>query len=349
MNTQEKSPTPPDNPLLRKYCSCSGGKLDTTDWLSNYSYIDNEAIPRIVEVRFKNTRKEFYKNPNMLRLRSGNKVIVESPTGYDLGTVSLTSDLVNLQLKKRGIDPNKTELPNVIRMANEKDLAIYQEAKDLEMPTLIKTREIIKDLNLEMKLNDVEYQADKRKATFFYTAEGRVDFRELIKLLAKTFKIKVEMRQIGIRQEAGRVGGIGDCGRELCCSSWLTEFSSVPTIAAKQQNLYLNPSKLSGQCGRLKCCLNYELDTYMEAYQNFPPEDIVIETKEGKASVFKFDLLKGLIWFNHENNKDLPPFPLSIKDVNMILDMNERGILPDSFDMYVVKDKQEKRKKNSSF
>ncbi len=333
-----------DNPLLRRKCGCNRNKLETTDWLSNYTYIDNEAIPRIVEVRFKNTRKEFYHNPNNLRLKTGHLVIVESTSGFDIGEVSMTSDLVNLQMRKRGMNPQKATLQNVLRMPNEHDLKIYYEAKELEPETVIKAREFAIELKLNMKINDVEIQADRRKATFYYTAEGRVDFRELIRVFARNFKVKVEMRQIGIRQEAGRVGGIGDCGRELCCSAWLNDFSTVPTIAAKQQNLYLNPSKLSGQCGRLKCCLNYELDNYIEAMEAFPPENIILKSKKGPARVFKLDILKGLIWFSMGSGADNTVFPVSVRNSNKIRDLNKRGVIPDDFKEFEYQDPKAKKK-----
>jgi cell fate regulator YaaT (PSP1 superfamily) len=318
----------------KKMCSCSCQKLETRDWLENVNHPDLESIPEIVEIRFKSTRKAFFKNPNRLRLKTGEAVMVDLQTGYDLGFVSLVSDLVKRQMKKRNVDVESTPLNNLIRRATDRDKEIWQEAKDMEFDTMLQARKYAKELNLDMKINDVEYQADKKKATFYYTAEGRVDFRELIKVFAKNFRVKIEMRQIGIRQEAGRVGGIGDCGRSLCCADWLTDFTTVPTIAAKQQNLYLNPSKLSGQCGRLKCCLNYELDTYIEALEDFPEEDIVLETKKASARVFKIDILKGVMWFVYNSEEHTLPIPITIENVKKIHGMNSKKRKPDDLEPF---------------
>jgi cell fate regulator YaaT (PSP1 superfamily) len=226
---------------------------------------------------------------------------------------------------------------NILRIATERDKQNWEEIKKQEYTSMIKARQIARDLNLQMKFNDVEFQADRKKVTFYYTAEGRVDFRELIKVFAKTFRTKIEMRQIGIRQESGRVGGIGDCGRELCCSAWLTNFTSVPTIAAKQQNLYLNPAKLSGQCSRLKCCLNYELDSYLEAFESFPDENIQIHTKDGVAKVFKIDILKSWMYFIIEDSSLSNPFPVKVADVKRMLKMNSKRQKPD-INRYIIQD-----------
>lgn len=324
-NKKTKTPFIPS----RRNCRHNCDKLSSADWLSYFNDPEYQNTPKFVEVRFKNTKKGFYKNSNNLRLEVGDIVAVESPTGYDIGLVSLSSDLVISKMKNKNLDENSENVLNVFRLAGSHDLHLWEEAKSIEYETLLKSREIAKELKLEMKINDIEYQGDKKKATFYYTAEGRVDFRELIKQYAKTFRIKVEMRQIGIRQEAGRLGGIADCGRELCCSTWLTDFNTVPTIAAKQQNLYMNPAKLSGQCGRLKCCLNYELDTYLEASNEFPEQEIVLKTKKGDAKVIKIDLLKGIMWFLMEgDNIETSPHALTISEVKKIIELNKRKIYP---------------------
>lgn len=273
-----------------------GNMLDVHDWLANVYFEDDELVNQHVEIQFKSTRKEFFENPKQLDLENGELVVVETDTGYDMGTVTMKGELARLQMKKKGIKEDQ-ELPKIIRKPGENDLETYKEAKQRELPMMFDTRRFAKDLGLVMKVSDVEVQADNRKATFYYTADGRVDYRELIKILGREFKVKVEMKQIGLRQEAGRIGGIGDCGRELCCSTWLTEFNAVPTVAAKYQNLFLNPLKLSGQCGRLKCCLNYELETYLEALEDFPEEETILETQKGSAKIFKIDILKRMLWF----------------------------------------------------
>jgi cell fate regulator YaaT (PSP1 superfamily) len=297
--------------------------------MQKYMDPDIAAIPEIVEVQFKSIRKVFCKNPKQLSIKVGDKVVVQCATGYDIGFVSISSDLVRLQMKKRGVKADSEHILNISRIAHEKDRQNWEETKKTEYTTMIKARQIAKDLNLQMKFNDVEFQADRKKVTLYYTAEGRVDFRELIKVFAKTFKTKIEMKQIGIRQESGRLGGIGDCGRELCCSAWLNDFTTVPTIAAKQQNLYLNPAKLSGQCSRLKCCLNYELDSYLEAFESFPDESIELHTSDGTARVFKIDILKGWMWFINRDSNMSSPFPMHINNVKKVLSMNQKKQKPD--------------------
>mgnify|MGYP006280093459 FL=1 len=264
--------------------------------------------------------------------------MVQTQTGIDAGYVSMKGPLVKLQMKKRGIKENSESVVTILRKAHEKDISTYKEAKSRELPTMYKTRRIAKELGLVMKISDIEFQADNRKATFFYTADGRVDFRELIKHLAKEFRVKIEMRQIGLRQEAGRLGGIGDCGRELCCSTWLTDFNTVSTSAAKAQNLFLNPLKLSGQCGRLKCCLNYELDVYLEALENFPREDTILKTKAGNARVAKTDILKGTMVFSIQN-KEMGInnyYNLTIDDVNKVIKLNKNGKIPEDLSNFAV-------------
>jgi len=307
-----------------------GSKLDVYDWLSNI-YVSEKSYnhPPVVEVKFKGTRKEYYKNSFNLELETGDAVVVESSTGgWDLGYISLSGDLVRLQMRKYKIDESSPMMKKVMRRATDHDMGRYEEGKNLEQETMIKARQIAYGVGLQMKISDVEYQGDRTKATFFYTAEGRVDFRELIKNLAHSFRIKVEMRQIGLRQEAGRLGGIGSCGRELCCSTWLTDFHSVPTTAARYQNLFLNPLKLSGQCGRLKCCLNYELDTYVEALREFPDENIILKTAKGNCRIEKTDILKRIVWLKYFDDPSGKLFPLELAKFKELVNLNREGILP---------------------
>ncbi len=305
-----------------------GNMLDVYDWLSNVYYVDEVVRHPLVEVRFKGTRKGFFKNVNNLALEMGQKVVVEAPMGgHDVGMVSLVGPLVKVQLKKYNIKEDSTEIKKVYRVATDKDIEKYQESKAREYVTMMKSREYARELRLEMKISDVEFQGDNTKATFYYTADGRVDFRELIKVFAKNFKIKVEMRQIGLRQEAGRLGGIGSCGRELCCSTWLTDFNSVPTTAARYQNLFLNPLKLSGQCGRLKCCLNYELDVYLEALEDFPEENITLNTSKGLARVVKTDILRKVMYFVVQDDPTSKFIPLDVEDVKDLVEQQKKGQL----------------------
>ncbi len=312
-----------------------GSILDVHDWLSNVYYIDGVVRHPIVEVKFKGTRKEYFRNAGMFDLEIGDPVVVESSTGgWDMGYVSLTGELVKLQMKKYRIDEDSQQMKKIIRKATESDEKKAIEAKDMEQETMMQARRFAMALGLVMKISDVEYQGDKSKATFFYTAEGRVDFRELIKQYAKEFRIKIEMRQIGLRQEAGRLGGIGSCGRELCCSTWLTDFHSVPTTAARYQNLFLNPLKLSGQCGRLKCCLNYELDTYLEALEEFPDENTVLKTERGLARVEKIDILKRIMWLKYDDKAATKFYPLDIKTVKHVINLNKEGKFPPDLDEF---------------
>ncbi|MCX6352756.1 MAG: regulatory iron-sulfur-containing complex subunit RicT [Bacteroidetes bacterium] len=309
------------------WCSSGGCKniLDIHDWLSNVYYLDGPVRHKILEVRFKGTRKEFYQNTANIHLEIGDAVVVESAmSGWDLGYVSMTGELVEMQMKKHNVRDTST-LKRIIRPATETDIAKYEEAKSLEQTTMMRSRERAVELGLVMKISDVEYQGDKTKATFYYTAEGRVDFRELIKIYSRDFKVKIEMKQVGLRQEAGRLGGIGSCGRELCCSTWLTDFQSVNTTAARYQNLFLNPLKLSGQCGRLKCCLNYELDNYVEAYAEFPDERTKLKTEKGTARIEKMDILKRMIWVRYEDIPDNKFYPIDLADFYEMLEMNKQG------------------------
>ncbi|MCD9016879.1 Signal peptidase-like protein [Fulvivirgaceae bacterium QH1ED-6-2] len=309
--------------------------MNVFDWLSNMD-VPVEDKFNIVEVRFKNGRKEFFRNVDRLGLTTGDAVVVEVPNGHHIGHVSLQGELVRLQMQKKKI-ANDGEIKKIYRLAHQKDLEKFEEVKKRELPTLYRTREIVRDLKLEMKLSDIEYQADNIKATFFYSADDRVDFRELIKLLAGEFKIRVEMRQISLRQEAGRLGGIGVCGRELCCSTWLTDFKNVATSAARYQNLSLNPSKLSGQCGRLKCCLNYELETYMDALEDIPKIEAPLQTEKGEATLQKTDIFRKIMWFGFKEENTW--YPLNIERVNHILRMNREGKRPATLDIDIVEEK----------
>lgn len=320
-------------------CGTSGcNKFNTFNWLSD---IGIDAPPDrfdIMEVRFKGGRKAFYRNIHQLNITTGDPVIVETKNGWHLGFVSLQGELVRLQMKKKKVENNE-EIPNICRIATDDDMDRFEQSKARELPALYRTREIIKEQDLRMKLSDVEFQADNCKATFYYSADDRVDFRELIKKLASEFKIKVEMKQISLRQEAGRVGGIGVCGRELCCSTWLNEFKSVSTAAARYQNLSINPSKLSGQCGRLKCCLNYELETYMEALNDIPVIEEPLLTQQGAASVQKTDIFRKIIWFAYD--EDSVWTPVSVNAVKEIIKLNQQGIKPNSLDPEDIKETEE--------
>ena len=308
-------------------CSTGGcNKMNVFDWLSN---MDLPAIDTfdVVEVRFKGGNKHFFRNTDDLDLTTGDAVVVDVPNGYHVGHVSLQGELVRLQMKKKKI-ANDDNLRKVHRIATEEDLKKQANARKREMPTLYRTRQIIQDLKLSMKLSDVEYQADGNKATFYYSADSRVDFRELIKLLAAEFRIRIEMRQISLREEAGRLGGIGSCGRELCCSTWLSNFRSVSTSAARYQKLSLNPSKLSGQCGRLKCCLNYELEPYMEALKDIPDIRRPLVTQKGEAFLQKTDIFRKTMWFCYRGENAW--IPVKAARVREVIRLNKQGEHPSS-------------------
>ncbi|WP_111672302.1 regulatory iron-sulfur-containing complex subunit RicT [Algoriphagus litoralis] len=296
--------------------------MNSFDWLSHMGIpqVDNFDI---VEVKFKGGRKEYFRNVDYLQLHTGDPVVVDVPSGHHIGYVSLQGELVRLQMQKRKVrdDDNITR---IYRIANQKDMEKWEEARNREIPTLYRCRQIVEEYKLQMKMSDVEYQADNSKATFYYSAEDRVDFRELIKSLAGEFKIRVEMRQISLRQEAGRLGGVGVCGRELCCSTWLFDFKNVSTSAARYQNLSLNPGKLSGQCGRLKCCLNYELDTYMDAIKDIPQVEKPLQTESGPAKLQKTDIFRKLMWFSYNNDNDW--HSITCDRVREIQALNEKGI-----------------------
>jgi cell fate regulator YaaT (PSP1 superfamily) len=320
-------------------CSTGGcNKLNVFDWLSN---MDTEVVPafNIVEVRFKGGRKEFFRNSARIELNTGDPIVVDVPNGHHIGYVSMQGELVRLQMKKKNVAMDDENIKEIYRIASAKDLEKFENARKRENPTIFRGRQVIDNLKLEMKLSDVEYQADNTKATFYYSAEDRVDFRELIKLLATEFKIRVEMRQISLRQEAGRLGGIGSCGRELCCSTWLTDFKSVSTSAARYQNLSLNPTKLSGQCGRLKCCLNYELDTYMDALKGIPAVEEPLVTMKGPAFLQKTDIFRRIMWFGYKEETSW--HPLAIDRVNEILALNKKGVNPATLDSDVLELKEE--------
>ncbi|MCL9809890.1 PSP1 domain-containing protein [Flavobacterium luminosum] len=279
--------------------SCN--KLTVFDWLANMSLPGGQEPFDCVEVRFKNGRKEFFRNTEKLTLSIGDIVATEASPGHDVGIVTLTGELVKVQMKKKGENPDG-EIPKIYRKASQKDIDIWSDARNREEPMKVRARELAIALNLEMKISDIEFQGDGSKATFYYTANDRVDFRQLIKDYASEFKIRIEMKQVGFRQEASRLGGIGSCGRELCCSTWLTDFRSVNTSAARYQQLSLNPQKLAGQCGKLKCCLNYELDTYLDALKDLPDMDTKLYTEKGDAVCQKIDIFKGLMWFAYTDN-----------------------------------------------
>ena len=325
-------------------CQTGGcNKMNVFDWLSNMEMPSTSSF-EIVEVRFKNGRKEFFRNTEKLDLTTGDAIVVEVPNGHHIGHVSMQGELVRLQMQKKKV-ANDHEIKKIYRIAHQKDLEKLEEVKKRELPTLNRTREILRETKLQMKLSDIEYQADNTKATFFYSADDRVDFRELIKRLATEFRIRVEMRQISLRQEAGRLGGIGVCGRELCCSTWLTDFKNVATSAARYLNLSLNPSKLSGQCGRLKCCLNYELETYMEALQNIPKIETPLLTEAGEAKLQKTDIFRKIMWFGF--NEENTWYPLNVERVNQILELNRAGKKPANLQDDVIAEKIPVGKLNS--
>jgi cell fate regulator YaaT (PSP1 superfamily) len=313
-------------------CSTGGcNRMNVHDWLANLPFSDPDSSCRIIEVSFnQGSRKDFYRNNALQTFDKGEIITVEGVSGFDVGTVSLTGELVRLQLKKHGLKEDNPEFKRILRPATDSDVNKWKETKAREQQVLIRSRAVARQLKVDLKMAEVEIQADSRKATFFYIADDRVDFRELIKIYASEFKVKVEMKQIGARQEAGKVGGIGSCGRELCCSTWLTDFKSVNTNAARYQNLSINQTKLSGQCGRLKCCLNYELDTYLDALQNFPDDAEVIEVAKGRAFLIKKDIFRNVMWYSmHDSTRH---YPLSIESVKKIQEQNRQGIKPEALE-----------------
>ncbi len=312
-------------------------KLDSFNWLDDIP--SGPADNEVVEVRFKNTRKGFYRNINELRLEVGDIVAVEASPGHDIGRISMTGPLTCLQMKKLRTHHSAEDLKKVYRKAKIADIIKWEEARNLENSTMLRSRKIAEELKLDMKIGDVEYQGDKTKAIFYYIADERVDFRQLIKVLADEFKVRIEMRQIGARQEAGRIGGIGACGRELCCSTHITNFISVTTTHAKYQELSLNPQKLAGQCGKLKCCLNFELDCYVDAQKSFPPRDIPLELNHSKAYFQKMEVHKGIYWYVTDPDAPTSLTPVPVDRVKEIQAMNRKGQKPDK----LVKDKDDSK------
>ena len=318
-------------------------KLNVFDWLANMELPGGQLAFDIVEVRFKNSRKDFFRNVNNLQLLVGDVIAVEASPGHDIGVVSISGELVRLQMKKRGVLTTSEEIKKVYRKAKPNDIEKWQEGQNIEQATMYRARTIAIKLNLQMKISDVEYQGDKTKAVFYYTADDRVDFRELIKVLADEFKVRIEMRQIGARQEAGRLGGIGSCGRELCCATWLTDFRSVSTSAARYQQLSLNPMKLAGQCGKLKCCLNYELDSYLDALKDFPEvNNVKLETDKGRAFHQKTDIFKRTMFFSYTDEPD-NFIPLSVDRVKEIIEMNKTGLKPATLEIKIAMKVVEKK------
>ncbi|MGB7843625.1 MAG: regulatory iron-sulfur-containing complex subunit RicT [Salinimicrobium sp.] len=317
-------------------CGVDGcNKLAVFDWLSNMSLPQGMEPYNFVEVRFKNGRKHFFKNTENLSLSIGDVVATEAAPGHDVGVVALTGELVRVQMKKKKIKPDSSEVMKVYRKASQRDIDIWQEAREREEKMKPRAREIAIRLQLQMKISDIEFQGDASKATFYYTAEERVDFRQLIKEFAREFNTRIEMRQIGFRQEASRLGGIGSCGRELCCSTWLTDFRSVNTSAARYQQLSLNPQKLAGQCGKLKCCLNYELDTYLDALTDFPKTEVKLHTKKGTAVCQKIDIFKGLLWYAYEGDWS-NWHTLTVEQANKIITSNSKKEPVNSLEEFAV-------------
>lgn len=305
-------------------CGTDGcNKMTVFNWLSNMEVVNEEKFSNIIEVRFKNGRKGFYRNTKSLSISIGDLVVVKAERGYDLGHTTLRGGLIQVQMKRKKIDPNK-DLLDVLRKATQKDIDTWTKSREKEEPIKKKSREMAIGLRLKMKISDIEFQGDGSKATFYYTAEGRVDFRQLIRDMAREFRTRIEMKQIGLREEAGRLGGIGSCGRELCCSTWLTDFRSVTTSAARYQQLSLNPQKLAGQCGKLKCCLNFELDFYQDTLKGFPKTNTKVLTEKGIAFCQKIDIFKGLLWFVYKDDS-VNWHELSLEKVKEIIKINEKG------------------------
>ncbi|MDT0553348.1 PSP1 domain-containing protein [Urechidicola vernalis] len=316
-------------------------KLTVFDWLSNMTLPSGQEPFNIVEVRFKNGRKHFYKNEG-LQLCMGEVVTVEGSPGHDVGTVSLTGELVRIQMKKKGVAIDSEDVKKIYRKSSVRDIDIWEKARDKEIETQRRGREILGRLGLKMKLSDVEYQGDGNKATFYYTADERVDFRQLIRDLASAFSIRVEMKQVGLRQEAARLGGVGSCGRELCCSTWLTDFRKVNTASARYQQLSLNPQKLSGQCGKLKCCLNFELDSYLDAIKSFPKKETVLKTDRGDAVFVKMDIFKEEFWYTYKD-ESFKWYKLDLEQLKEIVEANKGGETVSSLEDYELDAVSEKK------
>lgn len=316
-------------------CNKSGcNKLEVYDWLSNIELPSGQKPFNIIEVRFKNSRKDFYRNTLDKQLQAGDVIVVDAIKGYDVGVVSVSGELAKIQVAKKRKNFKPLEAKKVIRIAEQKDIDLWLKARDKEKDLMYKSRTLALNLNLQMKISDVEYQGDLSKATFYYTAEGRVDFRQLIKDMASEFRIRIEMKQIGSRQESARLGGIGSCGRELCCSTWLSDFRSVSTSAARYQQLSLNPQKLAGQCGRLKCCLNYELDMYLEGLSEFPKTDVKLKTQKGIAYHVKTDVFRKMMWYAYPGESEL--YSMSPDRVKEIIEINKTGKKPSNLADYEI-------------
>ena len=313
--------------------SCN--KLTVFDWLANMSLPNGEKPFNWVEVRFKNGRKEYYHNTENITLSIGDIVATQAQSGHDIGMVTLTGELVRVQMKRKNISEKPEDILKIYRKASQKDIDIWQTARDKEEPMKVKARQFAIDLRLQMKISDIEFQGDASKATFYYTAEERVDFRELIKVFAREFRTRIEMKQVGFRQEAARLGGIGSCGRELCCSTWLTDFRSVSTSAARYQQLSLNPQKLAGQCGKLKCCLNYELDSYLDALKSFPKTDVKLKTEKGTAVCQKTDIFKGHMWYAYEGEW-MNWHKITTDQANEIIDANKKNVKITSLEEFAL-------------
>ena len=311
--------------------SCN--KLTVFNWLSNMSLPNGEKPYNWVEVRFKNGRKHYYHNTENLTVSIGDILATQAQFGHDIGMATLTGELVRVQMKRKNIATEKNDILKIYRKASQKDIDIWSSARGKEESIKIKARQFAIDLRLQMKISDIEFQGDASKATFYYTAEERIDFRELIKVFAREFKTRIEMKQVGLRQEASRLGGIGSCGRELCCSTWLTDFRSVSTSAARYQQLSLNPQKLAGQCGKLKCCLNYELDTYLDALKSFPKTDIKLKTEKGIAVCQKTDIFKGHMWYAYEGEW-INWHKITSSQANEIIEANKKNKAIASLEQY---------------
>jgi cell fate regulator YaaT (PSP1 superfamily) len=322
-------------------------KLSVYDWMKDISPIPHSTD--VVEVRFKNTRKGLFLNSNKLPLKQGDIIAVEASPGHDIGVVSLTGELVSEMIKRNRVVVTETELKKVYRKAKQADVEKWQESIGKEHETMIRARKIAENLKLNMKIGDVEYQGDQTKAIFYYIADDRVDFRELIKVLADEFKVRIEMRQIGARQEAGRIGGIGPCGRELCCATWIINFVSVNTSSARYQEISLNPQKLAGQCSKLKCCLNYELDNYVDARKGFPDTSIPLETEGGKAVHQKTDVHRRMLWYTMEDDSSQNFIPMSVEKVLEIMEMNRQGIKAKKLEIQKEREGKVEEQKADSF
>ncbi len=318
-------------------CSTSGcNKLEVYDWLANIDLPGGQQVYDILEVRFKNSRKDFFRNGQKINIQVGDIVVVAAASGFDVGVVSIVGELARIQVRKKKRDFKPLEARKVIRIANQKDIDLWIKARSNEKELMYKARTLALNIGLEMKISDVEYQGDMSKAIFYYTADGRVDFRQLIKDMASEFRIRIEMKQIGSRQESSRLGGIGSCGRELCCSTWLSDFRSVSTSAARYQQLSLNPQKLAGQCGKLKCCLNFELDAYLEGLKSFPRTDVRLKTQKGDAYHVKTDVFKGTMWYAFRGESEL--YPLTPVRVKEIIESNKKGNKPSDLKDYQIKE-----------